>query len=117
MYFFGRRFLNVGGLSVANLGNFSGGLQQLYIHDRPANENNSIIAKGYLITDLNVNYKIRDLTIGIGIENILDFACNEIQLATESRLRNEPNSVEETHFIPRTPFFFCKGKYYVSVLE
>lgn len=92
-------------MSVASLGNFSGSLQHRYIDDRPANENNSIIAEGYLIKDLNINYKIKDITIGIAIENILDVAWNETQFATESRLQNEPNSVEEIHFTPGTPFF------------
>lgn len=98
-------FTMVGGLSLANLGNFSGGLQYRYINDRPANEDNSIVAEGYLITDLNINYKIKDITLGIAIENILDVAWNETQFATESRLQNEPNSVEEIHFTPGTPFF------------
>ncbi|MFT5257649.1 MAG: hypothetical protein ACI9KF_001281 [Arenicella sp.] len=98
-------FTMVGGLSVANLGNFSGSLQYRYIDDRPANEDNSIVAEGYLITDLNINYKIKNITIGITIENILDVAWNETQFATESRLQNEPNSVEEIHFTPGTPFF------------
>jgi hypothetical protein len=30
---------------------------------------------------------------------------NETQFATESRLQNEAQSVEEIHFTPGTPFF------------
>ena len=98
-------FTMVGGLSVTNLGNFSGGLQYRYIDDRPANENNSIVAEGYLIADFNVNYNMKDITLGIAIENIFNVAWNETQFATESRLQYEPNSVEEIHFTPGTPFF------------
>ena len=98
-------FTMVGGLSVSNLGNFSGGLQYRYIDDRPANEDNSIVAEGYFIADFNINYKMNDITLGIAIENIFDVSWNETQFATESRLQNEPNSVEEIHFTPGTPFF------------
>jgi outer membrane cobalamin receptor len=98
-------FTIVGALSVTNLGNFSGGLQYRYIDDRPANENNSIVAEGYFIADFNVNYNMRAITVGIAIENIFNVAWNETQFATESRLQNEQNSVEEIHFTPGTPFF------------
>jgi outer membrane cobalamin receptor len=98
-------FTMVGGLSVSNLGKFSGGLQYRYIDDRPANENNSIVAEGYFIADFNVNYKMKAITLGIAIENIFNVAWNETQFATESRLQNEQNSVEEIHFTPGTPFF------------
>jgi hypothetical protein len=98
-------FTMVGGLSVSNLGKFSGGLQYRYIDDRPANEDNSIVAEGYFIADFNVNYKMKKITLGIAVENIFNVAWNETQFATESRLQNEPNSVEEIHFTPGTPFF------------
>ena len=39
------------------------------------------------------------------VENLFDVAWNETQFATESRLQNESNSVEEIHFTPGTPFF------------
>jgi hypothetical protein len=35
----------------------------------------------------------------------LNTKWNETQFATESRLKEEPNSVEEIHFTPGTPFF------------
>ncbi|QTD38089.1 TonB-dependent receptor [Polaribacter batillariae] len=99
-------FTMAGGLSFNNLGNFSGGLRYRYIDDRPANEDNSIVADGYFVTDFNINYKIiKDLTLGLAIENIFDVDWNETQFATESRLQNETTSVEEIHFTPGTPFF------------
>ncbi|AQS93030.1 TonB-dependent receptor [Polaribacter sp. BM10] len=98
-------FTAVGGLSVNNLGDFSGGIQYRYIDDRPATEDNSIVAEGYFVADFNVNYKMKDVTLGLAIENIFDVAWNETQFATESRLQNEQNPVEEIHFTPGTPFF------------
>lgn len=94
-----------GGVSFKNMGNFSGGINYRFIGDRPANENYSITAEGYFVTDLNVNYTYRNLVFGIIVENLFDSQWNETQFATESRLFNEPNSVEEIHFTPGTPFF------------
>ncbi len=98
-----------GGLSVSDLGGFSGGIRYRYIDDRPANETNSIVAEGYLVTDFNINYKMNNITLGVEIENLFDVEWNETQFATESRLQNESESVEEIHFTPGTPFFI-KGR-------
>ena len=98
-------FTMSGGLSFNNLGNFSGGLRYRYLDDRPANEDNSIVAKGYFVSDFNINYKMNDITFGIAVDNIFDVDWNETQFATESRLKNEAASVEEIHFTPGTPLF------------
>ncbi|QWX85551.1 TonB-dependent receptor [Cellulophaga sp. HaHaR_3_176] len=99
-------FTLAGGLNVLDLGRFSGGIKYRYIGDRPANEDNSIVAAGYFVTDMNANYKLsKNLDLGISIENLFDTEWNETQFATESRLQNETASVEEIHFIPGTPFF------------
>lgn len=98
-------FTLTGGLSVDDLDNFSGGIRFRYLDDRPANEDNSIVAEGYFITDLNLNYELNAITLGVAVENLFDVAWNETQFATESRLQNETQSVEEIHFTPGTPFF------------
>ncbi|MFD0861368.1 TonB-dependent receptor [Sungkyunkwania multivorans] len=92
------------GLSLNDYKGFSGGFRTRYIKDRPANEDNSIIAKGYLVTDLNVSYQKNNFQMGLVLNNLFDVKWNETQFATESRLANEPNSVEEIHFTPGTPF-------------
>lgn len=102
-------FTTTGGLSFQNLNGFSGGIRYRYLKNRPANEDNSIVAKGYFISDLNVNYQYKNINFGIAVENIFNTEWNETQFATESRLQNEPESVEEIHFTPGTPFFM-KGK-------
>ena len=94
-----------GGVLFKNMGNFFGGINYRFIGDRPANENYSITAEGYFVTDLNVNYTYKNMVFGIIVENLFDTQWNETQFATESRLFNEPNSVEEIHFTPGTPFF------------
>jgi hypothetical protein len=40
----------------------------------------------------------------VSVENLLNTKWNETQFATESRLKEESNSVEEIHFTPGTPF-------------
>jgi outer membrane receptor for Fe3+-dicitrate len=98
-------FTLAGGFSVNDLDGFSGGIRYRYIDDRPANEDNSIVAEGYFVTDFNVNYSFNKVTLGLIVENLFDTDWNETQFATESRLQNEAQSVEEIHFTPGTPFF------------
>lgn len=105
-------FTSTGGLSFQNWKNFSGGLRFRYINDRPANEDNSIVAKGYFITDFNVNYTYEKIVFGVSVENLFNSEWNETQFATESRLKNETSSVEEIHFTPGTPFFLKIGVIY-----
>lgn len=95
-----------GGLSFQPSNGFSGSIRYRYIKDRPANEDNSIIAEGYFILDANVNYSMKKITVGVSIENIMNQEWEEAQFATESRLLNEDSPVEEIHFTPGVPFFF-----------
>ncbi len=96
---------SVGGFSYQSPNGLTATLRYRYIKDRPANEDNSIVADGYFIIDANANYKIGNITLGMNIENLLNQEWNEAQFATESRLRNEAESVEEIHFTPGVPFF------------
>jgi len=104
---------STGGVAFKNIGDFSGGLNYRYIKDRAANEDNSIVAEGYFVTDFNINYTYKNLVFGVIIENLLDTEWNETQFATESRLFNEAEPVEEIHFTPGTPFFI-RGKVTVN---
>lgn len=98
-------FTLVSGLNVRHQSGLYGGLNVRYLKDRPANEDNSIVAEGYTVVDLNVGYEWRKLDFSIQIQNLLDTEWNETQFATESRLLNELEPVEEIHFTPGTPFF------------
>ncbi|WP_438710248.1 TonB-dependent receptor [Aquimarina muelleri] len=95
----------VGGLSIDKFKNFSAGIQYRYLGDRAANEDNSMIAQGYTVVDANINYTLKNITMGVSLENIFDTKWNEAQFATESRLNNETQPIEEIHFTPGTPFF------------
>lgn len=98
-------FTTTGGISLQNWKNFSGGIRYRYMDDRPANEDNSIVAKGYFVADCNLNYTYKKLVFGISIQNLFNTNWNETQFATKSRLQNEPAPVEEIHFTPGSPFY------------
>ncbi|WP_176027339.1 TonB-dependent receptor [Aquimarina sp. TRL1] len=98
-------FTVTSGLNYKSKSGFYGGAQLRFIDDRPANEDNSIVAEGYTVTDLNAGYEYKNITVGLQIQNLFDVAWNETQFATESRLQNEVDATEEIHFTPGTPFF------------
>lgn len=97
-------FTSVGGLSLKIPFGLSGSIRYRYIADRPANEDNSIVAKGYFVNDLQINYTKGHYNLGLSIQNLFDVRWKETQFATESRLKGEAQSVEEIHFTPGTPF-------------
>ncbi len=102
------RITATGGLSV-NKNNFSGALKFRYLQDRPANEDNSVVAEGYTVFDANANYRLGGVTLGVQIENLFDVDWIETQFDTESRIRQangtlEEEAVSEIHFTPGTPF-------------
>ena len=93
-------------LNIVHPSGLYGSLDVRHINNRPANEDNSIVAKGYTVVDMNAGYKFGKLDLGFQVLNLFDTEWNETQFATESRLQNEAEPVEEIHFIPGTPFFF-----------
>ena len=97
-------FTLVTGLNFDHKSGIYGNTNVRYLKDRPANEDNSIVAEGYTVVDLNVGFKWKKINFGIQIQNLFDTEWNETQFATESRLQNETESVEEIHFTPGTPF-------------
>lgn len=98
-------FTATGGLSLTGIKGWNGSLRFRYMGDRPANEDNSIVAEGYFVPDLQVNYTQKKWEIGLNVQNLTNTRWKETQFATESRLRNEPEPVEEIHFTPGTPLF------------
>ncbi len=100
-------FTTTGGISYAEpqTKGIYGGLRYRLVGDRPANEDNSIVAEGYFVLDANLGYRFNQLSFQVIVENVLDTEWNETQFATESRLFNEPEPVEEIHFTPGLPFF------------
>lgn len=95
---------SIGGLTFELKNGFNGSLRYRYLGDRPANEDNSVIAEGYFLMDAVVNYTKSKYELGFSIQNLWNRAWNEAQFDTESRLFSELNPVSEIHFTPGTPF-------------
>jgi outer membrane receptor protein involved in Fe transport len=100
------RFTSVGGLVYRKLSGLNGSLRYRWMGDRPANEMNSVTAKGYFIIDAAINYTLKKWEAGIAVQNLLNTKWKETQFDTESRLQNEARPVSEIHFTPGSPLFF-----------
>ncbi len=96
---------STGGLSLKQTKGINAGIRYRYLNSRPANENNSVQALGYCLVDALINYTHPKFQIGLSAENLLNTKWNQAQFDTESRLKNESQSVSELHYTPGTPFF------------
>jgi hypothetical protein len=100
------RTSSVGGLTYRKQYGLNGSLRYRLMGDRPANEDNSVIARGYFVTDAAINYTKKRWEAGLAIQNLFDVKWKETQFDIESRLKSEPAPVSEIHFTPGSPFFF-----------
>lgn len=96
---------STGGLFYKASKGFNGGLTYRYITNRAANEDNSVVAKGYFLMDASVNYTKPKYEIGLAVENIFNVKWNEAQFATRSQLKNETAPVTELNYTPGSPVF------------
>jgi len=103
------RITSQGGLNFLHPSGIEGALRYRYMGDRPANENNSITAKGYFLGNIVTAYRFNGIRIFAQLENLTNINWNEAQFDTESRLNNETVSVSELHFTPGNPFNIQMG--------
>ncbi len=101
-------FTSIGGLTYKGK-RLNGSLRYRYIKDRAANEDNTVTAEGYFLTDVNLAYDHSKWTVSLAIENLFNVEWREAQFDTESRLAGEAESISEIHFTPGVPFFFKAG--------
>ena len=99
------KLVSTGGITYRKELGFNGSLRYRLMGDRPANEDNSVVAKGYFVWDGTLNYTSKNWELGISVQNIFNVKWKETQFDTESRLYNETSPVSEIHFTPGTPFF------------
>lgn len=97
------RFIAAGGLTVRHPSGLDGALRLRHLADRPANEDNSVVAQGYTVLDLSASYRFGSYQVNFVVENLTDTDWNEAQFDTESRLRGETAPVSELHFTPGNP--------------
>jgi len=105
-------FTSTGELNFKFSKGWNGGISYRYLHDRAGNEDYTLTAKGYFVTDLSVNYTKKKYEIGLTIENLFDVKWDESELEYTSQLKNEPAPVDQMSYIPGVPFFL-KGRFAV----
>lgn len=93
------------GLDLRFPSGWNGGISYRYLRNRPANEDNTLTALGYFVTDLAINYTKKKYEVGLAIENLFNQEWNESQFEYTSRLKNETRPVDEVSYTPGTPFF------------
>jgi outer membrane receptor protein involved in Fe transport len=71
--------------------------------DRPANEDGSLTAQGYVLHDLSAGLRYRDIEAAVDVMNVFDTAWRPVNFATTSRLKYEPAPVTSVHFVPGWP--------------
>ena len=96
---------STGGLDVRFNNGINGSISYRYMHNRAANEDYTLTALGYWVTDLTVNYTRKKYEVGISVENLFNVSWNESQFEYISRLKNETQPVDEVSYTPGTPFF------------
>lgn len=99
------QWTGTGGLSWDKGKGIFGSLRFRYLGDRPANEDNSLVADGYFLLDAVAGWKKNNVEIGFSAQNLLNSEWKEAQFETESRLQNESEPVSEIHYTPGVPFF------------
>jgi len=93
------------GLNYKFTNGINGGLSYRYMKDRPANNDNSLIAKGYFITDLTAFYTKKKFEFGIEIQNLFNTKWREEQFEVVSRMKNETSPVDDVNYTSGIPFF------------
>lgn len=102
------RWTGTGGIGWDKGKGFFGSLRFRCLGDRPANEDNSLVARGYFLLDAVTGWKRNNWELGISAQNLLNAEWKEAQFETESRLQFETEPVSEIHYTPGTPLF-AKG--------
>lgn len=98
-------FTSTGGLDLKFSNGISGSIAYRYLHNRAANEDYSLTALGYWVTDMTVGYTRKKYALGLTIENLFNIGWNESQFAYTSRLKYESQAVDEVSYTPGTPIF------------
>ncbi len=96
---------SIGGLTARTKSGVSGSIRYRLLGDRPANEDNSLVASGYTLVDMAATYTRGSWSMGLIAQNVLNTRWKEAQFETESQLQGESEPITEIHFTPGSPFF------------
>lgn len=101
---------STGGIAVKLNNGFSGNFRYRYMHSRPANQDNSIVAKGYFVNDLVLSYQRKVLVFSVQIQNLFNTNWNEAMFAETTRLKGErAGGFDQLTLTPGTPFYLKAG--------
>jgi outer membrane receptor protein involved in Fe transport len=116
-----------GGITAELPYGFSVGLRGRYLDDRPANEDRTLVARGFFLLDLVGRYRWRNVELSLQMLNLTNTDWREAQFADNSCVRSEQqgvnpgrpcfnkpgrNAVEppaDIHFTPGNPFGVYAG--------
>ncbi|MCA9588069.1 MAG: TonB-dependent receptor [Myxococcales bacterium] len=79
-----------GGLSARHPNGVRGGFRFYGVGDRPATEDEFIVAEGFTVADVHLGYQTRRFDVGLDVENLFNARYKAAQFASTSRLRTEP---------------------------
>ncbi|MDE1191391.1 MAG: TonB-dependent receptor [Arachidicoccus sp.] len=94
---------STGGVTFIIKNGFNGSVRYRYMGDRPANDDYSLTAEGYFITDFVLNYTTKKFEIGMTINNLFNTKWKETQFDTYFRLKGQ-QPVDGIAFTPGTKF-------------
>jgi outer membrane receptor protein involved in Fe transport len=98
------RIASQGGINFLHPAGIEAAVRYRYLGDRPANQDNSVVATGHFLNNIILAYKFRGFRVFTQLENLYNITWNEAQFDTESRLFYETVPVSELHFTPGNPF-------------
>ncbi|HEY9420006.1 MAG TPA: TonB-dependent receptor [Thermoanaerobaculia bacterium] len=89
------------GISFEDLGDLFGSLRWRYFGPRPLIEDDSFRSRSSSLVNARLGYRFANgLSLAAEVFNLLDDEANDIDYFYESRLRGEPEPVEDVHFHP-----------------
>jgi hypothetical protein len=95
------------GLSALHPDGYKARLGFRHVGNRPATQDESLIAQGYSLFDLSLGYRRAFWELGVVVENLFDRRWREAQFANDSLLAVPPYSevapVTDIHFTPGNP--------------
>jgi outer membrane receptor protein involved in Fe transport len=92
------------GVSLNELGKWSGTVQMRYFGPRPLIEDASVNSRSTLLTNLRIGYKVdKSLRFGVDVFNLFNRQASDVDYFYASQLRGEAAPVQDIHFHPVEP--------------
>lgn len=96
---------STGGITWILKKGINGSIRYRYMGHRPANEDYSLTAEGYFVTDMVLNYTSKRVELGLALNNIFNTKWKETQFDTYFRLKGQ-QPADGIAFTPGSKFLF-----------